>query len=378
MAEPTVPRPSNHLSPCPGIYWLAPRRCWKVTADVGGRKNRRTKSKCFPEDTLPSKMMAWQRSTKRDLRALLWDDFERGAARDPKAPETFIDAATAYLKTVTAMPSYESRCHDLRAWVKQIGPRAVRDLSHRDLVGTWNGWRAAGVAPSTLNHRRTALLSCLKYASPDLVALAREHVPRMAEAQDVPREIPYDDIQELLASMPPGRCRAMLRVFAETGHPPSTIQRLTAEDVDLKHGRVRLPTRRKGRMVSGVVLPLTPAAVAAFQELLALTGWERITRQSLGIVWGRALERVNATRREAKRRPIPDCTPYCLRHSFAGMVLDATGGDLQATKELLQHSDLETTLRYARGRVRRSVEAAAKAITEYQSRPCRTELIPKE
>jgi len=132
-------------------------------------------------------------------------------------------------------------------------------------------------------------------------------------------------------------------------------------------GTVRLPPRQKGRKVAGVVLPLTPAAVSAFEEFIASDAWRGVTSQTLAIIWGRAVKAVNDARAATGATPVPKCSPYHLRHSFAGMVLDATGGDLQATKELLQHADLETTLRYARGRIGRSVGAAAVALAQIQS-----------
>jgi site-specific recombinase XerC len=92
-----------------------------------------------------------------------------------------------------------------------------------------------------------------------------------------------------------------------------------------------------------------------------MKGWGRFSRQGLSVSWARAVKRVSDQKVKDGEPPLPHLHPYVLRHSFATLVLDATGGDLQQTKELLQHADLATTLTYTRARVSSSlVDAVAK------------------
>lgn len=365
---------ADRESPGPGIRWDATRQQWRAFVEVGsgaGRTGGRlTTSRRFPDATPVREMKLWQDAAREQLRAQgrqgRLHHASRGDATATPVPETLAQAAKAYLKTISAMPSADTRGHDLRAWVAVLGDVPVTSLTARDLAGVWNTWRAKPFAASTLNHRRTALLGCLKLCAPSMVALVRDTLPRASEHSDVPRELAYADITDILQAMPAGKGRALLKVFATTGHPPATLRRLTRDSIDLRRGTVRLPARQKGRSVPGVVLPLTPAAVEAFREFIEADAWGGVRGQTLAIIWGRAVATVNAAREKAGLPLVPPCTPYHLRHSFAGLVLDATGGDLQATKELLQHADLETTLRYARGRITRSVEAAAKAVGQIQ------------
>jgi predicted ATPase len=107
-------------------------------------------------------MTRWQLRERVRLQDRLDEEQEEAdaAGTDEEAPAlTLAQAAEAYLQTVTSMPSYESRTHDLNAWVKALGPRRIDALLADDFARTWDGWRKAGRAVNTLNHRRTALLS---------------------------------------------------------------------------------------------------------------------------------------------------------------------------------------------------------------------------
>jgi len=360
-------------APAPGIRWY--RTKWRVSVSVGGRGARRTTSTLCAADTPVREMRAWQEAARTQLRAEAEAAAEAEAdatppAPTPGAPLTLAAAAEAYLATVTAMPSYVSRAADLRAWTQALGDVPLPDLTAHDLLATVNGWRRDGLAVSTLNHRRTALLACLALHEADAEALARGTLAYADEPLPVPRELPYPLVRQVLAAMPPSRAQAVLAVMAETGLPPATVRRLQPDDVDERHRQVTLPVRQKGGKVAGVTLPLTPAAVEAFAAVRTRRAWGGVTRQTLCLVWGRACAAVRAgaypetvphRARGTLTGPatrVPVCTPYILRHSFAGRVLDATGGDIQALQQLLQHRDLETTMRYVRSRASRAAVAA--------------------
>ena len=354
VPAPPPPEPERDAGPGPGIR--AFRGKWRVAVSIGPRGANRTASTLFPSDTPVTAMRAWQEAARTRLRATIDADAE--VAPPTGTPETLEDAAAAYPATVTAMPSYESRAADLLAWRRALGPFRIADLTPRVLLTTVNGWRKDKRAVSTLNHRRTALLACLELHHPEAARLVRDTLLYAVEPLPVPQELPYDLITALLAAMPPSKAAAVLAVMAETGLPPETIRRLTPEDVDEARKLVKLGVRQKGGKVAGVRLPLTPAAVAAFARLRERGAWGGVARQTLKIVWDRACEAVRATGAE-----VPACTPYVLRHSFAGRVLDATGGDIQALQQLLQHRDLETSMRYARSRAQRAALAAVERLS---------------
>lgn len=343
-------------SPAPGIAWDASRGSWRVSVEVGtgSRTTRRRRQARFPDGSTVREMRAWQDRTRVELRAAV-----AHAVTDtpppPEAPETLAQAADAYLETITAMPSYDSRRHDLAAWTQALGEVPVADLTPRDLLSTWNTWRHEGRAVSTLQHRLTALRQCLHLTAPDVETRLAQTIRRPKGARSLPRELPYATIRAILDAMPVSAARAMLEVMAETGLPPQTIRRMSAMDVDARRATMRLPPRQKGDGAGAVVLPLTGAAVTAWQAYRA-QGWRPVSKATLWTVWARGCAATSA----AVQAPV--CSPYILRHSFAGRVLDATGGDLQALQALLQHEDIETSLQYTRARVARSVQGAVTAL----------------
>jgi integrase len=334
-----------------------------VEIGTGSRAGRPTASTLFPLDTTARAMKAWQESARTRLRAGIDADAEVRKAPPPATPLTLNDAAEKYLLTVTAMDSYESRAADLLAWRRAIGHTPIADLSANTLQLTWNDWVHAKVAKSTLNHRRTALLQCLTRTAPQLVAMAKEALPHQGKHKGTPKELPHATIRQILDAMPPSASAAFLRVFAETGVSPETLRRMAPDDVDEDRRQMTLPPREKGDGVAGATLPITRAGAAAFR-LYRAAGWQSVTKQTLGIVWGRACAAV----RKAGTR-VPKCTPYILRHSYALRLLDASKGDLQALQEALQHADLETTLTYVRARVKRSVRAATDALDDADPAP---------
>lgn len=367
---------SERPSPGRGIRWDARRSGWRVTVEIGTgtRTYRLTDHARFPVDAPVPQMRAWQDAARVALRARLADDQAQVSAEPaPGETPTLHQAGTTYLADVTAMPSYASRRADLRAWSTSLGDVPVDAITRAQLRGAWNTWRKTGVADNTLNHRRTALLECLRAGGHSAqVRLVRKALKRRRPADEAPREIPFPIIAAILDAMPDSATRDFVRVCAATGLPPQTVRRLLQRptDVDLARATMCLPARAKGQAVAGTWVPLTPAGVMAFGALLARVARQGFVpafrRSGLYTSWQRAVTRVQAARQARGDAPLPPMRPYDLRHSFVGLVLDATGGDLQATKEWVQHAELATTLRYAHARVSRSLAAAAVAVAAVQ------------
>lgn len=380
---PVMPTP-RRTSPAPGIRWSDRQQRWKVSTEIGtgSRQDRRRKTALFPATASLKEMQRWQEATRVALRAAL-DDTQ---ARTPSdTPATLDDACRLYQPVIDQMPNRGSYAPNLAAWRRALGHACLDAWPARDVRVLWTAWEAR-YSPHTLNHRRQALLDCLTTVAPHAVDTVSATVPHTRPPKSLPRELPYATVQRILAAMPDTKAAAFLRVMAETGLPPATLRRLTRESVDTARATMTLPPRAKGATAAARVLPLTPAAVRAFQHFDRVNAWAGVTGTTLGLVWRRACAAVRAgaypptTPRQSRGTlgepyPVPACSPYILRHSFAGRVLDATHGDVQALKELLQHEDLATSLRYVEARVQRSTRAAVNALAaldpDHGSRPSR-------
>jgi integrase len=374
---------ARRTNPAPGIAWLDARKKWKAEVEigVGSRQERKRKAAYFSRDTPLSTMVAWQEGARVELRAQLDDQRERYAPITKQTISTVADAVAYYIPTIT-VKNEGSRITDLRAWLHAptpegpLGPQRLAALNDYNLTVIWKAWRKV-VAVSTLNHRRTALLACLRRAAPDLVAVAQQAIPHTVERLGKPRELQREEVDAILAALPPNsRATAFIRVLAETGMGPETLRRMQPDDVDERRCTMVLTPRQKGGGADGVTLNMTEEAADAFQAYRA-AGWRPVVRATIKVVWDRAVAAVRTGSyprnipHEARGtlgapRPIPDCTPYVLRHSFAIRFLDACEGDvtdaMDKLRQYMQHQDLSTTHRYIRARTTRGVASAIAAL----------------
>lgn len=292
--------------------------------------------------------------------------------RVPRGQLTLAGAIDTYLKTVTSMPSFKGRRADAEAWAPRFGHRSIASLESIELAGQINDWIVAGVAASTLNHRRQALRAVLQAMAPDAVALidaTQSQKPLPLEA----RALPWADVRELLAAIRDNKSGVMLRVMALTGLPPARIRALRPEHVQKDTRTVFLTGRKKGQGTVSKTVRVTPEALAALADYFRLfpTGGA-VAKNSWIIEWHKTVAAVNTARAKSQRDPLPRTTddtparlrlrPYDLRHSF-GTEAYRRSSDLKAVAEALDVS-LETAQRYTLGAVSQQVDKVVAAMTD--------------
>jgi len=130
----------------------------------------------------------------------------------------------------------------------------------------------------TANHRRVlsqqsgALRGFLRYlfaegwAADDLSAFVAS--PRIYRDATVPTHFTWQEVERLVASVQGDdfvawRDRAMLMLLATYGLRGGEIARLTLDDIDWTHDRIRVADRKSG---PGLVLPLMPAVKAVLSH----------------------------------------------------------------------------------------------------------------
>lgn len=334
-----------------GIY--QDRLGYEATVSVGSGKNRRSKAKRFARGTGMKEMTAWQDSIRGLLRK--------------KAPKvttgTLAQWTRDYLKGKTSMPSYEARRADAEAWLHAFGERAPLSLTKNELQQQMNAWHEAGVAGSTLNHRKTALTAVIDEFKGEEDANPARAITRYAEADVEPRAVAPAVIAEILNAMPPSKSRAMLKVMAATGHPFERQRKLTPAHLQLDQRRVFLVSRKKGKGTAGRWYALTNDGVMAYQEFVDRQAWGGARRASLYVCFLRGHAAANRKRALVGAPLIPPIRPYDLRHSFGTQAYAREGSDIRAVAELLDCT-VETALRYTLGAVPARMQAVVDALNK--------------
>jgi site-specific recombinase XerC len=333
-----------------GVY--SDKLGYEVVVSVGSGKHRRSKAKRFPRATGMKEMTAWQDTARGLLRK-----------KAPKATTGTLRQWTRdYLKGKTSMPSFEARRADAEAWLPAFGDREPSSLTKNELQQQMNTWHEAGVAGSTLNHRKTALAAVLAEFLDEDDRNPAKLIKRYPEADIEPRAIAPAIIDEILKAMPPSKSRAMLKVMAATGHPFERQRKLVPVHVQLDQRRVFLVSRKKGKGTAGRWYALTDDGVKAYQEFIDQQAWGGARRASLYVCFLRGHAAANRKRALVNAPLIPPIRPYDLRHSF-GTEAYRREGDIRAVAELLDCT-VETALRYTLGAVPARMQAVVDALNQ--------------
>jgi integrase len=259
----------------------------------------------------------------------------------PAAAGTFAEDVDTYLSRVTAMPSYQTRKHQLGEWVKALGgDRPRSSITATDIDRVLQDWLKDGYAIQTVKLRRTDLIQVWAKLDGKRAPNPARDTTLPANPPLEPRGMLLEHVQAAFAAMPDSLTKLRLWVMVTTGLPQKQIKELSPADVDLEHRRIRTRARRKGAGAVGGWRPITPAAVEALRALSEAKALGRtFNNSSLQRVWGRA----------CKRAGIPGkWRPYDLRHTFGTWIYAATG-DLSSTADLLGHAKLATAERYTLG-----------------------------
>lgn len=386
-----MPRKNRPQQIAPGIFRDGDRLVARVR--VGGSRNgqQQIKRETFSLETPIKKIIAWQHGAKQEL---------LDAAPAPVVRGSLAADVDAWILKLPIGKYRDDTRQVLKHWqVSDVGAKPRHEITRDDILTQRNRWTDAGVAPATINRRVSRLRAMFNYLDGGpAVPHPTDKITKLAEPEAEAREIQPLIVKAILDSIVdhgrPERdgtrpdfsvTKIRLRVMAWIGHGQATIRRIRPRDLDLNRARLYLRPRRKGKGTEyGTWVGLLPEAIDALRDFknarILVDGKERIglfglawSNSSTGKSWRVAIKRATESARrvadETGDRSWLDgfdalparCKPYDLRHSLASEVLRRTG-DLTAVKEILQHAELDTTLRYARNavsdRVAKAIEIA--------------------
>jgi site-specific recombinase XerD len=236
------------------------------------------------------------------------------------------------------------------SYLKDQGRTYLETITRDDLSGFIEHEQDRGMQPKTVSTRLRLLYALVNYLvdrevmHPDL--LKRKLRVKVPEA--LPRAMDPDDVRQLLAVIKKSRDWALILVLLRTGMRIGELLNTRVSEVNLREKRIIIIEAQKTRV--GRVAYLGEDACKALRVWL-----KRRDPEKEYLFYGQGRERLSYTAArvrfakylEAAGLAHKGYSLHCLRHTCATELLNA-GMRLECLQQLLGHSSIEMTRRYAR------------------------------
>ena len=235
-------------------------------------------------------------------------------------------------------------------YLKAQGRQLLEHVGREDFCAFIEQEQDRGLRPASICCRVEGLYAFIGFLvdrevlSPDLL----KRKLRVKVPDSLPRAIDPQDVRRLLTVIRRPRDRAMVLVLLRTGMRIGELLNTTLSDVNLSEKRIEIFETQKTRVGRVVYL--------AEDACQALVHWLEVRPRKTELIFsghgGRPLGYETA-RTHFKTLLIKSelahkgYTLHCLRHTFASELLNA-GMRLECLQQLLGHSSIEMTRRYAR------------------------------
>jgi len=235
-------------------------------------------------------------------------------------------------------------------YMQRTGRQGMEEVTREDLEAFVEQEQDRGMSANSVKKRLVCVYSFLdfliKEGEVDREVLTRKIQIKLPES--LPRAMDPEDVEKFLSVIQDVRDRAMILVLLRTGMRIGELLGTKLIDVHLKERRIEIPQAQKNAV--GRVVYISEDARSALQA------WMRVRddqKSSLFYAQGkRSMGYAAARTRFVKylvkaRLDRKGYTLHCLRHTFASEMLNA-GMRLECLQQLLGHSSVEVTRRYAR------------------------------
>jgi len=236
------------------------------------------------------------------------------------------------------------------SYLKKRDRTSLETITREDLSSFIEHDQDRGMQPNTVSTRLRLLYAFLRYlvdrevAHPNL--LKRKLRVKVPEA--LPRAIDPEDVQQFLSVIEKPRDRAMILVLLRTGMRIGELLGTRMSEVNLREKQIIIMEAQKTRV--GRVSYLSEDAGEALtvwlqkrdpakERLFYGQGRQRLGYTAARVMFGKYLEKAGLAHK--------GYSLHCLRHTCATELLNA-GMRLECLQQLLGHSSIEMTRRYAR------------------------------
>jgi integrase/recombinase XerD len=235
-------------------------------------------------------------------------------------------------------------------FVKALGKHRLEEIMRGDLGAYIEHEQDRGIKASTVNMRLRTLKAFIRFLIEKNVLRADVLANRMSVKvpDSLPRAMAPEDVRKLLTVIDQSRDRAMIMVLLRTGMRSGELLNTFVSDVNIKERKIEIYEAEKTRV--GRVVYLSEDALVALSSwlkkrdsdkpyLFYAQGRSTMTYPALRAMFQKYLEKAGLS--------LKGYSLHCLRHTFATELLNA-GISLDCLQQLLGHSSIEMTLRYAR------------------------------
>lgn len=233
---------------------------------------------------------------------------------------------------------------------KKIGKNCLGEIVRGDLGAFIEHEQDRGLKPSTVKLRLDQLKSFLRYQIEKEVISVEVLFKKISikVPDSLPKAMEIDDEAKLLSVIRNVRNRAMILLLLRTGMRIGELLNLKAHDVHLTEKKIDIWEAQKTRV--GRVVYFSDDATDALTAWLQQRDTEKmfvfyacnrdaLTYAGARIMFCTYLQKANLAHK--------GYTLHCLRHTNASSLLNA-GISLECLRELLGHTSVEVTRRYAR------------------------------
>ena len=236
------------------------------------------------------------------------------------------------------------------SYLKSCGKSRLDQIGRADLEAFVEHEQDRGLKIVSVSNRLGSLYAFLRYLIDhdlaDAGLLTRKIKLKVPDA--LPRAMDAEDVKCLLAVLDDVRNRAMILLLLRTGMRIGELLNTKVVDVYLADKKIMVYEGEKNR--KGRAVCISDDACAALQAwldkrdsqkeyLFYAQGRHRMSYNNARVMFKKYLKQAGLQHKDYKL--------HCLRHTFATELLNA-GMRIECVQQLLGHSSIEMTLRYAR------------------------------
>jgi integrase/recombinase XerD len=236
------------------------------------------------------------------------------------------------------------------SFVTKAGKTGLDHISRQDLYGFVEHEQDRGLKPRTVDTRLRSVKAFVRFLIDQEVVdphvLSRRMTVKVP--QSLPRAMDPEDVRRLLSVISHVRNRAMILVLLRTGMRIGELLNTKVRDVHFKERRIEIFEAEKNRV--GRVVYVSDDAQSALRKwfkkrgshtefVFYAQGRNAMTYQGAPAMFIKYVSEAGLAHKEYSL--------HCLRHTCASELLNA-GMRLECLQQLLGHSSIEMTRRYAR------------------------------